>query len=118
MAKKKAVKKPTEGKVNKSEAIREALKENKDLGPTDISKLLATKGIEVTPNQVSMVKGKVGKGKGAVKAKGRPKGTVKTAGIEVGNGHHLAAAFSFVEAVGGIGNAEATITRLKSVMGG
>lgn len=67
MAKKVAKRKSTKEGVNKSEEIRTALANNPGMGPSDIVKLLADKGIEVTANYVSGLKGKTSK-----KPKGKP----------------------------------------------
>jgi hypothetical protein len=52
--------------VNKSQAIRDALAQaGPDPSPTAIAKSLQARGIDVSPNMVSMIKGKMKAQKGA-----------------------------------------------------
>jgi hypothetical protein len=57
-----AEKKDSEAKVNKTAAVKEALKANPKISTRDISELLKTRGIEVTIGYVSAIKSKM-KGK-------------------------------------------------------
>ena len=51
---------PKKQTVNKSQAIRDALAQaGPDPSPTAIAKSLQAKGIDVSPNMVSMIKGKM-----------------------------------------------------------
>ena len=51
---------PKKQTVNKSQAIRDALAQaGPDPSPTAIAKSLQAKGIDVSPNMVSMIKGKI-----------------------------------------------------------
>lgn len=69
--------------INKSQAIRDYLKKNKNAMPVEVAAALQEKGIEVSPQFVSTVKNKVGQkpagrrkkkgGATAVAKKGRPK---------------------------------------------
>lgn len=62
MAKKAATKNTTDEaapKVNKSAAIRDHLKANKGAMPKDVSAALKAKGINVSPQVVSMIKSKM-----------------------------------------------------------
>ncbi len=45
-----------DGRVNKAEAIRLAINNHPQAGPTEIVQILAKKGIEVTPRYVSSIK--------------------------------------------------------------
>ena len=56
MAKKKATRKRSGRKVNKSEAIRDYIAKHPSAGPTEVSTALKKKGIAVTPAYVSGVK--------------------------------------------------------------
>lgn len=66
MAKKKA------GGVNKSQAIRDYLKDKPDAGPTEVCRELKKKGLTIAPALVSNVKAAMlGKKRGAKKVGGR-----------------------------------------------
>jgi hypothetical protein len=54
--------------VNKSQAIRDTLATGVE-SPTEVAKILAEKGITVHPSAVSVIKGKMKKGKRATAAK-------------------------------------------------
>jgi hypothetical protein len=57
---------PKKQTVNKSQAIRDALAEaGPDPSPTAVAKSLQAKGIDVSPNMVSIIKGKMKTRKGA-----------------------------------------------------
>jgi hypothetical protein len=57
---------PKKHAVNKSQAIRDALAQaGPDPSPTAVAKSLQAKGIDVSPNMVSMIKGKMKTQKGA-----------------------------------------------------
>jgi hypothetical protein len=60
-------KKDTEAKVNKTAAVKDALKANPKLSTRGISELLKTQGIDVTIGYVSAIKSKM-RGKGKKKA--------------------------------------------------
>lgn len=97
MAKKKSADGP-----NKSEAIRAYLTENKDVGPKDAAAALTKQlGSEVTPNYVSMIKGKMGGG--TTKGK-RGKGK----GKHTSNGDVASHVVNLKAAVAALGGAEAT----------
>src|SRR6478735_3904610 len=53
--------------INKSQAIREALRANRDKSPTEIAEMLKTKGVEVNSQYVSTIKTKMRKTSKAVR---------------------------------------------------
>jgi hypothetical protein len=97
-------------KVNKSEAVREALKQYPEKGPTEIAAMLAEKGIKVSAQLVSTIKSKA---KGAKPGKrGRKPAALKK--FESTAHDALDSEFDFVYRVGGILNAEQLINKLKT----
>lgn len=52
-------KRAQDGEVNKSEAIRQVLKENRKLSVKEVVATLGEKGIEIKPNLVYFIKGKI-----------------------------------------------------------
>jgi DNA adenine methylase len=61
--------------VNKSQAIRDMLGKMPDSGPTEVAEALKKDGIKVTPNFVSMIKGKMKGGSSPKKGKRAPRAT-------------------------------------------
>lgn len=97
-------------KVNKSAAIREALKANPGKGPKEVSELLAKQGVKVSPMYVSTIKATKGKKKGK---RGRKPGSHSPSGIVA----DLQNTVVYVKGVGGLDKAKELIALLESVRG-
>ncbi|QDT67349.1 hypothetical protein MalM25_02460 [Planctomycetes bacterium MalM25] len=111
MAKKKA------GGPNKSQAIRDYLKNKPDAGPTEIVKELKKKGMTLTPALVSNVKAAMlGKKPGKKKRRGKPgpkPGSKRVASIsDKVSLSSLIEAREFVDKVGGVDQAQALLKAL------
>ena len=121
MAKKAAVKKalesttknPTDGaapRVNKSAAIREYLKANKGAMPKDVSAALKAKGINVSPQVVSMIKSKMKIKKAQRRADRAVASNDPTAGAQTNRVAGLDAALLLYKAAQGV---ETPVTKVR-----
>jgi hypothetical protein len=94
--------------VNKSQAIRDALRDNPGKPPRVIADLLKAKGVNVTAQYVSMVKS-TSKGK-------RKKGSVKVRKMgRKGSLGALAAAVDFIRAAGGLEAAKSALAAVEAI---
>jgi hypothetical protein len=94
---------PKKKEVNKSQAVREFMAANPAASPKEVSETLTKKGIEVSPNYVSNVKGKMTARKG--KRKRRQK-AAEVASVKTGIGiSEIKAAFALLKHCGGIAEA-------------
>ena len=94
--------------VNKSQAIRDALRDNPGKPPRTIAEILKGKGVTVTAQYVSMVKS-TSKGK-------RKKKTVKIRKLKRGGSlAPLAAAIEFIRATGGIEAAKSALAAVEAI---
>lgn len=103
--------------VNKSDAIRDCLKNSSDKSPSKISKMLEEKGIKVTPTYVSVVKSKMysskpktSKPNKARKSKAKAKNNAKA------NLESLISAKSFIDKAGSIENAKKLIDVVNKIL--
>ena len=100
--------------VNKSQAIRDYMKDNPDDGPKAVCEALAKRGIKVTPPQVSNVKSTSAK-RGGVKILRRTRGGGRGAVNGQVSVAALMEASAFVEKVGGIQVAKELIATLEKI---
>ena len=101
-------------KVNKSAAIKEALKANPGKSPKEIAEIVTKGGTKVTAMYVSNIKATTGKSKGKKKGKRGPKvSTQSTNGLfaDVQN------TIVFVKGVGGLAKAKQLIALLETTQG-
>jgi len=100
--------------VNKSEAIREAMKNNPKAAPAEIVEILKGKGVEVAVGLVYQVKQQSGKKKknGKKNRDNQAKGKASSNG-KVGFGAAIATVRKAASAVGGIDNLLEIATALK-----
>jgi arginine repressor len=106
--------------INKSQAIREALKANKDKTPTEIAALLSAKGVEVNAQYVSTIKSNMRSTKLAVRKmrKGlrRAGRKSKLGGSPTDNGFTVVnAAIELVKVAGGIEEARSVIDTVEKL---
>ena len=96
-------------KMNKTQAIKEALAKNPEIGPKELAEQLNKAGVKVTAQYVSMIKSKLKQGhskrKAAIKRAGR-NGDVLT---------DLQQAKQFADRFGGVNKALEALELLKSV---
>jgi len=100
-------------KPNKSAAIRSALEAHPEKTPVEISALLKTQGLKISPTYVSNVKHHMlHKGKKRRKAQ-----AVRKAVRHVGNGSYegVGAALEFVKSAGGLAAAKAALDTLEEI---
>lgn len=96
--------------VNKSQAIRDALKENPDKSPKWIADMLTQKGINVSAQYVSVIKS-AAKGKQRSKRVPKLKAQVHSAGgVDV-----LNAALVFIRATGSLSAAKRALTAVEEI---
>ena len=104
-------------KVNKSQAIRAALKANRKKSPLEIAELLKADGVNVTATYVSNVKfhskGR-GRGRRAMTVRGTARRTRKgkSAGASFSN---IPAALEFIRAAGGMENAKSILQTVEEI---
>lgn len=107
--------------INKSQAIRDALRANRDKSPTEISEMLKTKGIEVNSQYVSTIKSSMRKTSKAVRNVRRG---IQQAGrksrlngvSDFGNGLQVInAAVELLKAAGGIDQAKAALATVEEI---
>ena len=112
MAKKSANHKATEGqpKVNKSAAIREYLTANKGAMPKETSAALKAKGIDVSPQMVSMIKAKSKIKKAQRRADRAVASKDSTAGVQTNRVAGLDAALLLYKAAQGV---ETPVTKVR-----
>lgn len=103
--------------VNKSQAIRDELKANRDKSPIEIAELLKGKGIEVTAQYVSTIKSNMRKSSRAVhkvrkgiRMAGRRSGGSVTNGFQVIN-----AAVELLKVAGGMEQAKAALSTVEEI---
>lgn len=82
-------------KVNKSQAIRDALKANRGKSPKAISEILKGQGLDVPPQYISAIKSNM-------KRKGRRRKAAKAGAAKSVGGNSLQAAVELVKAAGGL----------------
>ncbi len=106
-------------KVNKSQAIRAALKANRKKTPLEIAELLKADGVNVTATYVSNVKfHSKGKGKGRGRRAMTVRGTArrtrkgKRAAASISN---IPAALEFIRAAGGLENAKSILRTVEEI---
>ena len=103
MAKKSATNKATDKpKVNKSAAIREYLTAHKGAMPKETSAALKAKGIDVSPQMVSLIKSKSKVRKAQRRAKAAVAANDSTAGAQINRAAGLDAALSLYKAAQGV----------------
>jgi len=97
-------------KVNKSQAIREALAAHKDKSPQEIANILTAKGVKVSATFVSTIKSKSKSKKAKGKRGRRPN-------IEISKGVYadVETTIIFAERVGGLTKAKQLIALLEKV---
>jgi len=107
--------------INKSQAIREALRANRDKTPIQIAEMLKAKGIEVNAQFVSTVKSNLRKTSKAVRKVRRG---IRQAGVksrlngasDFGNGLKVInAAVELLKAAGGIEQAKAALATVEEI---
>ena len=111
----------TKEEINKSQAIRDALRENPDKSPSEIADLLKAKGIDVNGPYVSTVKTNMRKTRRAVRKMkrgiwraGRKSGLV--GGTQVNNGLAVMnAALEFMKTAGGMQQARAALSTIEEI---
>jgi len=99
-------------KVNKSAAIKEALKANPGKSPKEIAEVVTKGGTKVTAMYVSNIKATMGKGK--KKGKRGPKANTQSTN---GMFADVQSTIVFVKGVGGLDNAKQLIALLESARG-
>ena len=97
-------------KVNKSAAIRDALKANPGKSPKEIAEIVSKGGVKVTAMYVSTIKTTMGKKKGK---RGRKPGSQSSNGVVA----DLQNTIVYVKGVGGLDKAKELIALLESVRG-
>ena len=113
MAKKAATKKTTDGaapRVNKSAAIRDYLKAHKGAMPKETSAALKAKGIDVSPQMVSMIKAKSKIKKAQRRADRAVASKDSTAGVQTNRVAGLDAALLLYKAAQGV---ETPVTKVR-----
>ena len=93
-------------RINKSQAIRDFLKADRNAMPKDVAQALKVKGIKVSPQMVSTVKFNMRKNKGKRRATGRKasNGRAKTVSL-----NSLLDAKKFVQTIGSYEKAKAAL---------
>jgi hypothetical protein len=111
----------TKEEINKSQAIREALKANPDKSPSEIAELLKAKGIDVNGPYVSTVKTNMRKTRRAVRKMrrgirraGRKSGLVDGSQIDKGL-VVMNAAIEFMRIAGGLEQAKTAISTVEEI---
>jgi len=111
----------TRDEINKSQAIREALKANPDKSPSEIAELLKGKGVDVNGPYVSTVKTNMRKTRQAVRKMRRG---IRRAGrlSRLGGGNQtdnglavMNAAIDFMRIAGGLEQAKAALTTIEQI---
>lgn len=103
----------TASKSSKSAAIRQAIVDNPDKGPTELARLLRTQGIDVSNAYVSVVKTAMKKKGSAPAKRGRRPGNADSGSGAVGGS--VEAAVDFVSKVGSFSEARAVLERLENL---
>ena len=111
----------TKEEINKSQAIRDALRANPDKSPSEIAELLKAKGIDVTGPYVSTVKANMRKTRRAVRKMsrgirraGRKSGLV--GGSQIDNGLQVMnAAVELMKIAGGLEQAKAALSTVEEI---
>lgn len=98
------------GKVNKSQAIREAILGNPDKSPAQVAHILTQAGIDVSPQYVSTIKSKMNAGGGGKAKAAKGKGVGASA-----SGGSLASAIAFIKDSGGLAQARATLDDIEEL---
>ncbi len=113
MAKTTATKTKTRSKrnVNKSQAVRDYHAAHPNATNAEVRASMAKKGIDITPNYVSVIKGQTKRAKASKKAKAPKKAQVK-GGIGVSE---LKAAMALVKAVGSVDGAAQALAIVKEI---
>jgi hypothetical protein len=103
-----ADKKPEPAKVNKSQAVRDYLKDHPGVANKQVAEALTKQGIKITPDYVATVKGNMKAKKG--KRKRRQK-AAEVAAVKTGVGiAEIKAAFALLKHCGGIAEAREALT--------
>jgi hypothetical protein len=95
--------------VNKSQAIRDALRDHPDKSPKEIADMLAAEGMKINAQYVSTIKSN---------AKIKSNRTVlrrKPTSAGAGGGSAMDAALAFIRASGGISQAQQTLQTLQEI---
>jgi hypothetical protein len=99
-------------KINKTAAIKDAMKANPDKGPKELAEMLTKGGVKVSPMYVSNVKASLNKSKGRKGKRGR---------VALGKGRFGVDAVEetivFVKEVGGIDQAKQLLALLEKARG-
>lgn len=103
-------------KVNKSEAVRNYMAKNPNVGPSAVSEALSKRGVKVTPQQVSTIKNNAKNSAKRKTARGR-KPSVMTIGAENGvlQVKDLMSAKVFADSVGGLEKAKGLLAALEEL---
>lgn len=96
-------------KTNKSEAIRDALAANPGKSPIELSEVLKTQGVKVSPQYISAIKSNAKR-----KKRGRKKAK-RGARQARASGNGLMAAVELVKASGGIAGAKAALGTIEQL---
>ena len=100
--------KTTDKKQNKSAAIRAYLKAHKGAKPKEVIEALSANGLTISPNLVSIIKGKMGSKKTTRRAQG------SRSGMKVANMEHVV---QFVRACGGMNEAKKQLLSAEQLVG-
>jgi hypothetical protein len=97
--------------LNKSEAIRNALKADPNKSPSEIAEALQAKGVKVNAQYVSVVKSSM-----KTKRKKATQGRKTARGGKMSNGSSpLTAALNFIRAAGGLKEAKETLSTVEEI---
>jgi len=94
--------------VNKAQVIRDALAENRGKPPRVIAQLLKDKGLDVTPQYVSIVKSQSKGKRGKIVRVRKVRRGAKQLGA-------LSAAIEFIRAAGGLEGAKAALSAVETI---
>lgn len=101
-------KKTTGKKQNKSAAIRAYLEAHKGAKPKEVIEALSANGLNISPNLVSIIKGKMGSSKTTRRTQGSGNG------VAVSNIEHVV---QFVRACGGMSEAKKVLSGAEQLAG-
>lgn len=93
--------------VNKSQAVRDYLKEHPGTGNKEVAEALAKQGVKITPNHVANIKSKAAAGKGKRR---RRRTAAKAMAVTTGLGvAEIKAAFGLLKQCGSVAGAKAAL---------
>jgi hypothetical protein len=101
---------PASASVNKSQAIRDALAANPDKMPKEITEILASQGLKVSPAFVSIIKSKA-------KGKARPMRVIvrRKVRVSVPSATPMTAALEFIRSAGGLSQAKSILDTVEQI---